>query len=257
MKVTDIHAHYCDSRFEGKEKELISDLFNTNVGMIVGAGTSLADSKTQIEYAESFENFYASVGLHPENACVGKTLEKSIEELRKMLSHPKVVAVGEIGLDYYWEDYPSRDIQKQCLYAQLSLAKERGCPVIIHDREAHGDCLEIVKAFSGVRGVFHSFSGSAEMAKELVNLGWYISFSGVVTFKNARKTVEAAEIVPLDRILTETDAPYLAPHPHRGERNDSGKVTYIVEKLAEIKGISPEEMAEITENNAKRFFAVK
>ena len=245
MKITDIHAHYDDERFEGKEKELLAELFDGNVETVIGAAIALA---------ESFDGFYASVGIHPENADDPEKIEYTIKELEKMLSHPKVVAIGEIGLDYYWEDYPSRENQKKYFEAQLELAIKHDYPVVIHDREAHGDCLEVVRKYKGVRGVFHSFSGSAEMAKELVSLGWYISFSGVVTFKNARKTVEAAEVVPLDRILTETDAPYLTPHPFRGTRNNSGYVSYIVEKLAEIKGISAEEMAEIAAQNARELF---
>ncbi len=254
MKITDIHAHYDDLRFEGKEEELLAELFEGDVETVIGAATKLESCKNQIALAEKFDGFYASVGIHPENAVSVSEIENTVNELEKMLSHPKVVAIGEIGLDYYWEDYPDRETQKAFFRAQLELAIKTGYPVVVHDREAHGDCLEIAREYKGVRGVFHSFSGSAEMAKELVALGWYISFSGVVTFKNARKTVEAAEIVPLDRILTETDAPYLTPHPHRGERNDSHYVTHTVEKLAEIKGVSAEAMAEQVARNASELF---
>ncbi len=254
MKITDIHAHYDDARFEGKEEELLSDLFGGDVETVIGAATNLESCKNQIELAERFDGFYASVGIHPEKAVSASEIENTVNELEKMLKHPKVVAVGEIGLDYYWEDYPDRETQKAFFRAQLELARRTGYPVVVHDREAHGDCLEIAREYKGVKGVFHSFSGSAEMARELVALGWYISFSGVVTFKNARKTVEAAQVVPLDRILTETDAPYLTPHPHRGERNDSHYVSYTVEKLAEIKGVSPEEMAVQVAKNARELF---
>ena len=257
MKITDIHAHYDDEKFEGKEKELLAELFSGSVETVIGAATKLETSKNQIELAESFEGFYASVGIHPESADDPEKIEYTVKELEKMLSHPKVVAIGEIGLDYYWEDYPPREVQKKYFEAQIELAMKHGYPVVVHDREAHGDCLEIARKYKGVRGVFHSFSGSAEMARELVSLGWYISFSGVVTFKNARKTVEAAEVVPLDRILTETDAPYLTPHPHRGTRNNSAYVSYIVEKLAEIKGISADEMAQTVAKNARKLFFAK
>ena len=257
MKITDIHAHYDDEKFEGKEKELLAELFSGNVETIIGAATKLETSENQIKLAESFEGFYASVGIHPENADDSAKIEYTVKELEKMLSHPKVVAIGEIGLDYYWEDYPPREVQKKYFEAQIELAMKHGYPVVVHDREAHGDCLEIARKYKGVKGVFHSFSGSAEMAKELVSLGWYISFSGVVTFKNARKTVEAAEVVPLDRILTETDAPYLTPHPFRGTRNSSAYVSYIVEKLAEIKGISADEMAQTVAQNARKLFFAK
>lgn len=257
MKITDIHAHYDDERFEDKEKELLAELFSTNVETIIGAATKLETSENQIKLAESFDGFYASVGIHPENADDSAKIEYTVKELEKMLSHPKVVAIGEIGLDYYWEDYPPREVQKKYFEAQIELAMKHGYPVVVHDREAHGDCLEIARKYKGVKGVFHSFSGSAEMAKELVSLGFYISFSGVVTFKNARKTVEAAEVVPLDRILTETDAPYLTPHPFRGTRNSSAYVSYIVEKLAEIKGISADEMAQTVAQNARKLFFAK
>ena len=257
MKITDIHAHYDDEKFEGKEKELLAELFGGSVETIIGAATKLETSENQIKLAESFDGFYASVGIHPENADDSAKIEYTVKELEKMLSHPKVVAIGEIGLDYYWEDYPPREVQKKYFEAQIELAMKHGYPIVVHDREAHGDCLEIARKYKGVKGVFHSFSGSAEMAKELVSLGFYISFSGVVTFKNARKTVEAAEVVPLDRILTETDAPYLTPHPFRGTRNSSAYVSYIVEKLAEIKGISADETAQTVAQNARKLFFAK
>ena len=254
MKIIDIHAHYDDARFENERDGLLSELFSGDVKTVIGAATSIESCKNQIELAEKFDGFYASVGIHPENAKNIGDIENTVNELKKILSHPKVVAIGEIGLDYYWEDYPDRETQKAYFRAQIELSMKTGYPIVVHDREAHGDCLEIAREYKGVRGVFHSFSGSAEMARELVELGWYISFSGVVTFKNARKTVEAAQVVPIDRILTETDAPYLTPHPFRGTRNSSNYVSYIVEKLAEIKGVSPDEMAERVAKNAEDLF---
>ena len=171
--------------------------------------------------------------------------------------HPKVVAIGEIGLDYYWEENPPKEFQQQVFRAQMALAEELDLPVIVHDREAHADSLAVVKEFPEVRGVFHCFSGSAEMAKELIKLGWMISFTGVLTYKNARKAVEAAEAVPIESIMIETDAPYMAPVPHRGERCDSSLVVHTCERLAEIKGITAEECARITMENGKRFFGIK
>lgn len=257
MKLIDIHAHYDDERYEGNEEKLLGELFSQNVGTIIGAATKLETSEKQIWLSEKFEGFYASVGIHPENASNLNEIESTVDSLEKMLAHPKVVAIGEIGLDYYWEDYPAREVQKEYFKAQIELAMKYDYPVVVHDREAHGDCLEIARKYKGVKGVFHSFSGSAEMAKELVSLGWYISFSGVVTFKNARKTVEAAQVVPLERILTETDSPYLTPHPFRGKLNNSGYVLYTTEKLAEIKGISVDEMAQIVAKNANNLFFSK
>ena len=180
-----------------------------------------------------------------------------MEELRALAAHPRVVAVGEIGLDYYWEENPPRELQRQVFRAQLALAGELGLPVIVHDREAHGDCMDIVRAFPQVRGVFHCFSGSAEMAKELVRLGWMISFTGVLTYPNARKAVEAAQAIPLERIMIETDSPYMAPVPCRGRRNHSGYVAHICRRLAEIKGLDPEECSRITLENGRRFFQIQ
>ena len=186
------------------------------------------------------------MGLSPE----------TVEALRELAGHPKVVAIGEIGLDYYWEENPPREFQRQVFRDHLALAEELGLPVIVHDREAHGDSLSIIRQFPQVRGVFHCFSGSAEMAAELVKLGWMVSFTGVLTYKNARKAVEAARAVPLERMMIETDSPYMAPVPHRGKRNDSRFLRHICEKLAEIKGVSFAECARVTMENGKRFFQI-
>ena len=179
-----------------------------------------------------------------------------MDALRQLAREPKVVAIGEIGLDYYWPENPPRDFQQQVFRAQLELALELDLPVIVHDREAHGDSLAIVKEYPALRGVFHCYSGSVEMARELLALGWYLGFDGPVTYKNARKTVEVAEMVPLDRILIETDSPYMSPVPMRGKRNDSRNVLYIAEKLAQLKGMTTEEMAALTESNGKRLFNI-
>ena len=197
---------------------------------------------------------YAAVGHHPENC--GPYKPEDLDILRELAGDEKVKAIGEIGLDYYWEQNPPKEFQQRVFRDQMALAEELDLPVIVHDREAHGDSLSIVRAFPRVRGVFHCFSGSAEMAKELVKLGWMISFTGVLTYKNARKAVEAAQAVPLEQLMIETDSPYMAPVPHRGKRNDSGYLEHICRRLAEIKGISWEDCARITTENGKRFFAI-
>ena len=181
--------------------------------------------------------------------------EEVLEAYRQMCKHPKVKAIGEIGLDYHSEDIP-RDLQKRAFIAQMELAGELDLPVIVHERDAHQDGLEIVKQFPSVKGVFHCYSGSAEMAKELVDLGWYIGFTGVLTFKNARKAIEVAQAIPLERIVVETDCPYMSPEPFRGKRNDPSRVVYVADKLAEIRGISPEEARAITYENGKRLYRI-
>ena len=180
-----------------------------------------------------------------------------MEELRALAARPKVVAVGEIGLDYYWPENPPRELQKRVFRAQMALARELSLPVIVHDREAHGESMAGVREFPEVRGVFHCFSGSAEMARELAGLGWMISFTGVLTYKNARKAVEAAQAVPLEHIMIETDSPYMAPVPHRGERNHSGHVELVCRRLAKLKGIAPDECSIITQGNGRRFFHIQ
>jgi TatD DNase family protein len=193
------------------------------------------------------------VGSHPDSA--DEVNEEVIEEYRKLCRHEKIKAIGEIGLDYYYEDIP-REIQKQAFRMQMALAKELDMPVIVHEREAHDDGMRIVKEFPGVTGVFHCYSGSAEMARQLVNMGWYIGFTGVLTFKNARKAVETAASIPLERIVLETDCPFMAPEPYRGKRNDPGYLPKMAEKLAQIRGISVEEAISVTTENAKRLYRI-
>lgn len=248
----DTHAHYDASQFSPDRDEVLSALPGQGVELVVNPGCDMASSRRAVELAGRWPFVYAAVGVHPEE-CTGWT-DGDVEGLRKLAARPKVVAVGEIGLDYYWPENPPRELQKRVFRAQMALARELDLPVIVHDREAHGDSLEIVRAFPEVRGVFHCFSGSAEMAQELVRRGWMISFTGVLTYKNARKAVEAAQAVPLDRLMIETDSPYMAPVPHRGKRNQSGYVAWICERLAEIKGISAEECARVTLDNGRRFF---
>lgn len=259
MKLFDTHAHYDDARFEteyeGGTSAVLNDCFNDCISNIVNIGTSIENSRASIALAEKYEQVYASVGIHPSDCLTYDDVDSAISELRELLKHPKVVALGEIGLDYHWDDVP-RDVQIIYFEKQMALASELGVPVIIHDREAHGDCLEMIKKFPDVKGVFHSFSGSAEMASELVKLGWYISFSGTVTYKNAKQPKEACRAVPDDRILIETDAPYLPPVPHRGELNNSRYMYFTALGVATERGQTLEHIEKITSENAKRFFRI-
>ena len=251
----DSHAHYDDRQYDEDREELFSRLFaEEGVTGLVTIGCNTESSHAALKLAETHPGVYAAVGFHPEFAH--HVSDASLAEIERLLTHPKVVALGEIGLDYYYED-PLRDVQQAAFRAQLALAERTGKPVIVHDREAHGDMLAILREFPSVRGVLHSYSGSAEMAKVLLSMGWYISFSGVVTFKNARQAVEVAEMVPSDRFLTETDAPYLTPVPYRGKRNDSGKMRYTLQKLAEIRQESFETVEKQAEANARRLFGIE
>lgn len=249
----DSHAHYDDEAFDGIRDSLINDLHeNKNVKGFINIGCSIDSSKTSLALAEKYPFVYAAVGIHPEEAENFKPSD--LAEIETMLRNKKAVAIGEIGLDYhYGTDF--RDKQIEMFRLQLELAEKTGKPVIIHERDSVADCLECVLDYD-VTGVFHSYSGSAETAKILLKKGFYISFSGTVTFKNARLPVENAKIIPDDRILVETDCPYLTPHPFRGKRNDSGYMRYTLEKLAEIRGVSFEHIEQVTEENAKRLFSL-
>ena len=250
----DTHAHYDDERFDGDREALLAGMPEKNVGLIVNPGCDISSSRTAVALAESFDFVYAAVGIHPENC--GDFEPGMIDQLRQMAKNPRVVAIGEIGLDYYWAENPPRELQQEVLRRQLRLAEELDLPVIIHDRDAHRDTLEIVREFPRVRGVFHCFAGSAEMARELIKMGWMLSFNGAVTFKNAKKAPEVIAAVPLEKLMIETDAPYLTPVPHRGERNDSSYVRLVAEKIAQIKGLTPEEVEKATWENGRRFFGV-
>lgn len=250
----DSHAHYDDRQYDEDREGLFSRLFESEgVTGILTIGCNTESSLAALRLAEAHPGVYAAAGFHPEFA--EQVSPASLSEIERLLAHPKVVALGEIGLDYYYED-PPRSIQKEAFRAQLALAERLHLPVIVHDREAHGDTLSILQEFPSVRGVLHSYSGSAEMAKVLLSMGWYISFSGVVTFKNARQAVEVAEMVPSDRFLTETDAPFLTPVPYRGKRNDSGRMRYTVQKLAEIRQVPFETVEKQAEENARRLFGI-
>ena len=253
--IFDTHAHYDDEAFDADREALLSSMPENGVGLIVDPGCDLDTSRRAVEIAEQYPHVYAAVGWHPEN-CAPYTRE-SLDTLRAWAKNPKVVAIGEIGLDYYWEQNPPREFQQEVFRDQLALAQESGLPVIVHDRDAHADCLAIVKEFPQVRGVFHCYSGSAEIAQELIERGWYLGFDGPLTYKNAKKTVEVAKIVPLDRVLLETDSPYMAPVPVRGTRNDSRNVSHIAAKFAEIRGMSADEIIALTNENGRRFFGIR
>lgn len=255
MPIFDTHAHYDSSAFHADREAVLAALPEAGVALVVDPGCDLPTSRAALALAEQFPHVYAAVGIHPED-CAGYT-DADLDALRQLCRHDKAVAIGEIGLDYYWAENPPREFQQQVFRRQLELALELDMPVIIHDREAHGDCLAIVKEYPGLRGVFHCFSGSPEMAAELLKRGWYLGFDGPITYKNAKRAPEVAAITPLDRILVETDSPYMTPVPFRGKRNDSRYLPYVLEKLAEWKGVTTQEMTDITFANGKRLFGIE
>ena len=266
MPLFDSHAHYFDRRFAevegGADAILTREVFGAGVSRVINVATGCANAAQCLEQAEKYEGMYAALGIHPEDCRhLEGTPEQEVAKLAELLGDAasrrarKIVALGEIGLDYHWEGYdPKR--QWEFFDRQMSLANEQGLPVIIHDREAHGDCFDMICRYPTVFGVFHSYSGSAEMAEQLVRRGWYISFSGVVTFKNARKVREVAARVPHDRILVETDCPYLSPEPFRGRLNHSGRLCYTVQALANELGMEAERLTEVTYENACRLFGI-
>ena len=250
----DTHAHMDSRSFNEDREALLRDLPGQGIGLLMNPGCSLESSKKAVQLATEYDYIYAAVGSHPDAA--DEVNDAVLEEYRMLCKlNPKVKAIGEIGLDYHYEDIP-RELQKKAFIAQLALARELSLPVIVHEREAHEDGMAIIKQFPEVTGVFHCFSGSAQMAQELTKMGWYIGFTGVLTFKNARRAIEAAQAIPLDRIVLETDCPYMSPEPFRGRRNDPGKLYRMAEKLAEIRGISPEDAQRITFENGKRLYGI-
>ena len=259
MKYFDSHAHYYDERFSSEcdmgVDNLLGSLFENNVSFIINVGTSPETSKEAIDQAKKYDNMYTAIGIHPSDARFLSDPEREIEEIKKLILDKanKCVALGEIGLDYHYPD-TNKEMQMRYFEGQMNLAEELDIPVVIHDRESHEDVMNVIRRHPKVKGVLHSFSGSKEMAEELVKLGWYISFSGTISFTNARKPKEVAAVLPKDKVLIETDAPYLAPHPHRGTLNHSGKLEFTNRALAAVWGISEEDCARITEENAKRFF---
>lgn len=250
----DTHAHMDDRAFDADRAELLAQLPNAGIQLLMNPGCSLASSEAACALAGQYDYIYAAVGSHPDAA--DEVNEETIARYRMLIAqNPKVKAIGEIGLDYHYEDIP-RDIQQKAFRMQMELARETGLPVIIHEREAHEDGMKIVEEFPDVTGVFHCYSGSLEMAKVLVKKGWYIGFTGVLTFKNARKAVEVASNLPLDRIVLETDCPYMSPEPFRGKRNDPGRLYRMAERLAELRGMSVEEIHAVTVKNGKRLYRI-
>ncbi len=251
--IFETHAHYDDDAFAEDREKLISSLLCGNIGRIVNVGASIESTKTTIKLAEQYDNLYAAVGVHPSD--VADLDQESYAWLRAQTAHPKAVAVGEIGLDYYWDKEPEvQRRQREWFGRQLVLAKESRLPVIIHSRDAAEDTRNILKDMGDGQGVIHCYSYSPEMAHEFIKMGYYIGVGGVVTFKNAKKLKETVVQIPLERILLETDCPYMAPEPHRGERNESSYLRYVVEKIAELKHVTLEEVERVTWENAMTLF---
>lgn len=267
MQFFDSHAHYDDRRFSneypGGVDALLQYIFTQGVTRVCNVGSSLRSSMESLAMADyyngrnGYPQFCASVGLHPCDALEVPEMmtEDILEEVRSLAAHPKTVAIGEIGLDYHWDE-DHHDRQKQMFDLQLSMAEAVNKPVIIHDRDAHGDTFDILAAHPNVTGILHSYSGSPEMARQLSDKGWYISFSGPVTYKNAAKVKDACAIVPEDLLLLETDAPYLPPVPHRGKMNHSGYLVHTASIMAEIRGTTVEAIVESTFRNACRIFGL-
>ena len=250
----DTHAHMDDHAFQEDRAQLLAALPAQGIALVMNPGCSLESSRNVDALTKQYDYLYGAVGSHPD---VADEVNASVLEEYKMLckQNGKIKAIGEIGLDYHYEDIP-REIQLKAFRMQMELARELNLPVIVHERDAHEDGMKVVDEFPDVKGVFHCYSGSAEMAKELIKRGWYIGFTGVLTFKNARKAIEVASAIPLERIVIETDCPYMSPEPFRGKRNDPGKLYRMAEKLAEIRGLSLEEIHRITLENGKRLYRI-
>ena len=250
----DTHAHMDDQAFREDRKALLDSYPQQGIGLIMNPGCSLASSRNVDKLTREYDFLYGAVGSHPDVA--DEVNEAVLEEYRMLCKlNPKIKAIGEIGLDYHYEDIP-RDIQKKAFRMQMELAQQLNLPVIVHERDAHEDGMKIVEEFPDVTGVFHCYSGSYEMAKWLIARGWYIGFTGVLTFKNARKALEVAAAIPMDRIVLETDCPYMSPEPFRGKRNDPGKLYRMAEKLADIRSLTVEQIHTITMENGKRLYRI-
>lgn len=251
-KIVDGHCHYDDSWFDEDREELLSSLPDYGVELVVSNAVDIKSALVNMSYAEKYPHVYFTAGFHPEN--LENIPENYLDKVAEILKHPKCVALGEIGLDYHW-DIP-RDLQKRVFEEQLALSKELDVPVVIHDREAHGDTMDLLRKYKP-KGLMHCFSGSVELMREVMRLGMSISLGGVVTFKNARHSVDCAREVPLDRLILETDSPYLSPVPNRGKRNDSRNIAYIAEKIAEIRGMDTQELLNITFENVKKLYEIE
>ena len=254
MNLFDTHAHMDDKAFDVDREELLRALPEQGIALLMNPGCSLASSRAACDLAEKYDYIYAAVGSHPDAA--DEVNQETLEAYRMLCKqNSKVKAIGEIGLDYHYEDIP-REIQLRAFRDQMALARELNLPVIVHEREAHEDGMAVVREFPEVTGVFHCYSGSAEMARQLVKLGWYIGFTGVLTFKNARKALEVAQSIDLSRIVLETDCPYMSPEPFRGKRNDPGKLYRMAQVLGQLRGIPAEEAAGIALENGKRLYGI-
>jgi TatD DNase family protein len=253
--IFDSHAHYDDEQFDMDREAVIKEIKDNGVIGVINCGSSLKGLEMSVKLAEDYDFIYAAAGIHPENA--NEFTDEVKEKIHSLTKDNKIVAIGEIGLDYYWEENPPREVQKKVFREQMNIAKEFGLPVIIHDRDAHGDTLEILKEFPEVIGVVHCFSGSVEFSKECLKLGYYIGVTGVVTFKNSKVIKEVVKELPIDRLLVETDCPYMAPTPNRGKRNQSNYINFIIDEIAIIKGITRKEIEEITIFNTKNLFNLK
>lgn len=251
----DTHCHYEDEAFSADRREVLLNIIKSDCIKVVDCAIDVESSKKILSLAEEYDFLYAAVGIHPEEAL--KYSPEAMEEIRRLAAHKKVVAIGETGLDYHW-DFAPKDVQQENFRANIRLSKELGLPLVVHDREAHQDTLDIMyeENVPEEKAVLHCFSGSLEMAREVAKHGWYFSFGGAVTFKNAKKFVDIINFIPEDKLMLETDAPYMTPEPFRGTRNDSTKIPYTIAKIAEIKGVSAEKIEKITTDNAIRFFGL-
>ncbi len=253
--IFDTHAHYDDEQFNEDRVELLNSMEEQGVGTIINVSATYNSCRKVIALAKEYPFVYAAVGIHPDE--VGSLNEETFAQMKELFKEEKVVAVGEIGLDYYWEKEERARARQQGVFArQMELARELKLPVIVHDRDAHADCMEITRRYPDVIGVYHCYAGHIEMARELLERGYYLSFTGVITFKNAKKAIEVIREVPIERLMVETDSPYMAPEPFRGRRNSSLYVYRMAEKIAEIKGMPVEDVERITTENGRRLFGI-
>lgn len=250
QNIFDTHSHYDDEKFNPDREAILNNLQSQGVSLVVSCGCDIDSTQFNFDLAQKYDYIYFAAGFHPEN-LQGATLD-DLKIIEKFAQNEKCVAIGEIGLDYHWMDSP-KEVQREFFEAQIELAKNLDIPVIVHDRDAHGDTLDILKS-TKPKGVVHCFSGSREMAREIIRLGMYIGLNGVVTFPNARKSLEVVKEIPIERLVLETDCPYLAPTPVRGKRNDSSNIPYIAEKIGEVLGMDAQEILDITNKNAKKLY---
>lgn len=253
--IFDSHAHYDDEDFDEDREQVLKEVYESGVAYIVNAGASMESSRKAVELADKYAFLYAAVGVHPQDADTFSS--SASDRLKELASHKKVVAIGEIGLDYYYEG-PDRELQKEVFEEQVKLALELNLPIIVHDRDAHRDTFDIIKKYSknGLRGVLHCYSGDVELAREYIKMGFYLGFTGVITFKNARKSVDVLKSIPLDRVLIETDCPYLAPVPYRGKRNDSRYLKEVAQKACDELGLEYDYFTAMTMENGRRLFGI-